>query len=130
MEATKKKKAYIKPRMEKFEMKMETAFLTGSKGEVIITPEKPDVTWMTGYLSPQCTKDGVAKKLQTNEYTCFRANQLDITTCKLFNMLGANVGDWIKVTRINNNEFRAEIIPEQCSGGVVELPDEEIETMY
>lgn len=39
MEATKKKKAYIKPRMEKFEMKMETAFLAGSK-EIIVIPEE------------------------------------------------------------------------------------------
>ena len=31
MEATKKKKAYIKPRMEKFEMKMENTFMSTSR---------------------------------------------------------------------------------------------------
>lgn len=57
MEATKKKKAYIKPRMEKFEMKMETAFLAGSKTEVeIIIPE----TEIEGLLQSQCTDNGSA----------------------------------------------------------------------
>lgn len=64
MEATKKKKAYIKPRMEKFEMKMETAFLAGSKGEIIIdTPEE-----LTMFLSPSCTSGG--NGLQLDPGTC------------------------------------------------------------
>ena len=34
MEATKKKKAYLKPEMTKFEMKMEESFMIASKEEV------------------------------------------------------------------------------------------------
>ena len=124
MEATKKKKAYLKPEMNRFEMKMEAPFLAGSKDEIIITPTQPDKDWTTGILEPHCTKDGVAKKLGIYEYTCFRANSADLTSCELFALLGANIGEWIKVTRIDDRQFRAEIVNEQCSGGVT--PDEEM----
>ena len=121
MEATKKKKAYLKPEMTKFEMKSSN-FIAASK-EIIITPTEPDKDWTTGILEPRCTKDGVAKKLNLNQYTCFRANSADLTSCELFALLGANVGEWIKVTRISDLQFRAEIVNEQCSGGVISEED-------
>lgn len=123
-----KKKVYLKPEITKFEMNTEN-FISAS-GEVIITPPEPEKEWTTGILEPQCTKDGVAKKLNLYQYTCFRANSLDITSCKLFNMLGAEVGEWIKVTRISDTQFKAEIINEECSGGVEVPAEEETYSIY
>lgn len=78
MEATKKKKAYIKPRMEKFEMKMETAFLAGSKGEVIEIPEE----YYAVVTVPQCTSKSkkheadvsIAKNLTKHSGSWFSVN--------------------------------------------------------
>ena len=51
MEATKKKKAYLKPEMNRFEMKMEAPFLSGSY--TIVIPET-EVQVTIGDLSNGC----------------------------------------------------------------------------
>ena len=111
MEATKKKKAYLKPEMNRFEMKMEAPFLAGSKDEIIITPTEPNKDWTEGWLEESCTKDGVAKSLPIDGYTTFRANKDDVAKCKLIYDLNA-LDKCIKVTRISEKSYRAEIVDE------------------
>mgnify|MGYP003297506252 CR=1 FL=1 len=107
MEATKKKKAYLKPEMTKFEMKTKSNFMVVSS--VIITPEAPDVNWMEGIIDPKCTQNGVAKALQVGGQTCFTVNHDDINSCELFYKLGVKAKtDIVKLTRISETQYRAE----------------------
>ena len=129
MEATKKKKAYLKPEMSRLDMKVESSFLLGSKDEIIITPEQPDVDWTVGWLEEQCTQDGVAKSLPVGGQTCFRANKNDYESCRLFYELGAKTGkgkdetqDIIKLTRISQEQYRAEFSPIMCET-ITEVPE-------
>ena len=107
MEATKKKKAYLKSEMKNFEVKMEAPFLAAST--IIIEPDDPNTDWTEGWLEESCTKDGVAKALPVGGFTNFRANKDDATKCKLIYDLNA-VGKCVRVTRISEKTFRAEIV--------------------
>ena len=119
MEATKKKKAYLKPEMNRFNMKMEATFLVGSK-EIIFTPDNPEEDWTKiGYIEEECTKNGVAKALDPGQSICFRANKDDEGKCQLLRELGVStvIGDpnnIVKITNIDNVNFRAEISPILC----------------
>ncbi len=61
MEATKKKRAYLKPEMSRFEMKTQE-FIAGSKEIIIDTPEE-----LTMFLSPSCTQGGNGLQLNPGE---------------------------------------------------------------
>ena len=119
MEATKKKKAYLKPEMTKFEMKTE-GFIAGSN-EVIFTPDTPEENWTKeGYLEENCTKNGVAKALNIGQSICFRANKDDETGCKILRELGVSTqnghpNNIVKITNIDGTLFRAEITPILCN---------------
>ena len=121
------KNIFFKPEIKKLYVQTEGFVAASNGGSTIIKPDEPDKDWTKGILEPHCTKDGVAKRLIVNEYTCFRVNDYDINSCQLFNTLGASVGQWVKVTRLDDIYFRAEIVAEQCVGGVMPSPDDIVE---
>ena len=97
MEATKKKKAYLKPEMSRLEVKAEK-FIASSFKDVIIDPEiKKEI----GLLSPQCTKGGNYKQIGPGDYIIFPCNKDDIGTCDIFQKTGVKPGDCVKVTFLN-----------------------------
>lgn len=75
MEAT--KRSYLKPEVERFEMKMEAEFLAGSREdvEVIIppTPEGPTEVELEGLIPEACT-ESVVKNLEINQCMPYSVN--------------------------------------------------------
>ena len=91
-----KKKAYLKPEMTKFEMKMEASFLVGSKDiiDIIIPtdptdPEEPTEIELSGLLVPPCTGDGNVTNMYINECREFRINLFQEDKCLLWDMIQA-----------------------------------------
>lgn len=118
MEAT--KRSYLKPEVERFEMKMEAEFLAASS--ITFEPEKPDENWMDGIIEPQCTQNGTATSLPIGGQTCFTVNHADLKSCGLFFNLGVTPKtDIIKLTRISQTQYRAEKTDRLCETTSVEL---------
>lgn len=84
-----KKKAYLKPEITKFEMKMEAPFLAGSK-EII---EIPDVDQdgetidFTTALGSECTRGGTYMQIAAGGCQTFRMNNLDKGDCSIWPIL-------------------------------------------
>ena len=108
MEATKKKKAYLKPEMNRFEMKTE-GFIAGSK-EIVWVPDTPEVPYKEGFIEEHCTQGGVVKQMEIGETRCFPVNDNDVATCKLIQELGGVKNkDYIQITRKGKNLYQAEL---------------------
>ena len=93
MEATKKKKAYLKPEMNRFEIKMEAPFLVGSREDVEVVippttnPEGPATVELVGLIPEPCT-ESVVKNLQINECTPYIVNTFNKDgKCPLWDMI-------------------------------------------
>jgi hypothetical protein len=113
------KRKFINPEIKEYRVRTES-MIAASKPIVDITPDDPTgdtKPWYQGLLSNYCTKDGVASGLPIGDYNCFRANKENDAGCELFNLLNAKRGDIVKVTRINETIYRAEIVDELCIGG-------------
>ena len=109
MEATKKKKAYLKPEMNRFEMKTE-GFMVGSKVEVDVTvPEEEKI--IQGLLSSQCTDNGSAfnQLVPGGDCQTFGAMKIDNNSaCGLWKLmldagLNLNEKDRVIVCRLEND---------------------------
>ena len=88
MEATKKKKAYLKPEMNRFEMKME-AFIAASRIviEVPTEPEAPTSVELVGLIPEPCT-ESVVKNLNINECMPYIVNTFNKDgKCPLWDMI-------------------------------------------
>lgn len=114
MEATKMKKTYLSPEMNRFEMKMEAAFLAGSKDiEVIIppTPEGPTEVELEGLIPEACT-ESVVKNLGINECMPYSVNIFKQDgKCPLWDMIeGAgltlNAKETIYIKRTATDKYR------------------------
>ena len=91
MEATKKKKAYLKPEMSAFEVKTQE-FIAGSKTEVEIVI--PEAEYTEGLLHSKCTDNGTAFNQLVEGGDCqeFGAQHLTDKDCGLWGkMLAAGL---------------------------------------
>lgn len=73
-----KKKAYLKPEITKFEMKMETSFLAGSRETIEIpdVDEEGDIIDFTAALGPECTQGGTYSNIAAGGCETFGINSL------------------------------------------------------
>ena len=118
MEATKKKKAYLKPEMTKFEMKTE-GFIAGSNSIIIEDPtygdneDKPSTIEVL--LSSSCTQGGQGLYLEVgycNDDMGYEKNlSVNINggclfwTDDIIKKLNAEKGDKIRLCRISETTF-------------------------
>ena len=118
MEATKKKKAYLKPEMNLFEMKTE-GFMVGSKieVEVIVTP-----TEVEGLLQSKCTDSGTAfnqlvANLEPTESngSCREFGAMHVTDDSSCGLWAKMRNLWLNLSTSNNNPSRVYIcrLPDQ-----------------
>ena len=115
------KKRFTYPEMREHKVRTES-MIAASKGSVdIIVPDDPygDNTknWWEGYLSNSCVKDGAISGIEVGQYKCFRVNNTSESKCELFYLLKATTNDYVKVSRINETLYRAEIVDSQCDAG-------------
>ena len=97
MEATKKKKAYLKPEMSRFEMRAESHFQASGRDEYI--PIEEDLKRVTS--EPSCTSrnsakggtEAIAKNLKTGEGSWFLINPDNSCTTEWTSLGFAHGGD-------------------------------------
>ena len=122
MEATKKKKAYLKPEMTKFEMKTEGFIAASNFVDIVIPPttdpEKPSEVEIDGLLSQECTGDGNVTNLGIDDCGIYKTNIFNKDgKCPLWDMiekaglpLKSNEDLYIKRTATNKYRVRKENI--------------------
>ena len=93
MEATKKKKAYLKPEMTVNNLKTE-GFIAASKIIIDTNPDNENAITIKGILSNKCTSGGVgntgaaANELKVGNCGTYKVNSVDDTdACELYNMM-------------------------------------------
>ena len=97
MEATKKKKAYLKPEMSRFEVKTQE-FIAGSKEIIEIPPttEDNEIIDFTSALGPECTKGGTYSQIVAGGCETFKINSLQKEDkCSIWPIL---IKEWPELT--------------------------------
>ena len=115
-----KKKAYLKPEITKFEMKMEASFLAGSKDiiDIIIPtdptdPEEPTEVELVGLIPEECT-ESVVKNLAIGGCDSFGVNtpgKEGSGKCPLWDMIlekgmTLNKGEILYIKRTNTDSYK------------------------
>ena len=116
------KKRFICPEMREHRLRTEGMIAASKPSVDIIVPDTPTEepkNWWEGYLSNSCVKDGAISGIEVGHYKCFRVNNTSQSKCELFYLLKANNGDYVKVSRINETLYRAEIVDSFCSADII-----------
>ena len=114
------KKRFICPEMREHRLRTESMIAASKPVVDIIVPDTPGEepkNWWEGYLSNSCVKDGAISGIEVGYYKCFRVNSVSDSKCELFYQLKANTNDIVKVSRLNETLYRAEIVDELCDTG-------------
>ncbi len=115
------KKIFIYPEIKEHRLSTENMIAASNNSVDIVVPDVPsgDNTnkWWEGYLSNSCVKDGSISGIEVGQYKCFRVNNTSESKCELFYLLKAETNDYVKVSRINETIYRAEIVDSYCDAG-------------
>lgn len=127
MEATKKKKAYLKPEMSRLEVKTQE-FIAGSKPII----EVDEDTFIIGTGIPSCFSQGTSNGVAPTLNACFQMNSAFMnakcykeeitlsdgtksTVGKEFEKAGLEPGKFYKVIEINTYSFKCRESTEACN---------------
>ena len=115
------KKRFVSPEMKEHRLRTESMIATSKPVVDIIVPDTPTQekpkNWWEGYLSNSCVKDGSITGIEVGYYQCFRVNDTSESKCELFSLLNASTNDYVKVSRLNETLYRAEIVDVFCDAG-------------
>ena len=115
------KKRFVSPEMKEHRLRTESMIAASKPVVDIIVPDTPTQeepkNWWEGYLSNSCVKDGAISGIEVGYYKCFRVNSTSESKCELFSLLNASTNDYVKVSRLNETLYRAEIVDAFCNAG-------------
>ena len=114
MEATKKKKAYLKPEMTKFEMKMESIMQTTSKPSVIVPEESVDT--IIGQLTPGCIDPQNPASIPAGKCFEYTAHTNGGNDCPLWDYMEQELkvslvnGALVELCKLETGDFKATLL--------------------